>query len=395
MDNNKQADGHALVADPLPQGPMNEAALQVRPPQRADDRPARAVPGDMPLSLVWAELRGRKDHAPKVEPLGAPGGPVVAEGAAQQHTAHPASDQGGVPAKDSRLKRPLRRSGGPRTEEGRRASSRNSLKHGAYATRLPEELADQGHCLTERDAHSRLGASGELERGLASAAGVAVWLQQRLNDYTIESLRLAERRGPAPGELWHIALGLGFPLGPVHRRPLMRELSEGAPNELLLLRHVRRLLDKGCELAGGANGCPSASHHDLLAARVLPRARDAMTVSFVQQNNEPLLRELDEVMEDAAGCRNFLGRWLNELGDGSGLRHYWLYRNRDRISHKLEQHRLKRCIDVITDPRVMRARSHLNRSVRENVQSIDLVRGPGADVRGSFPPAANSGRGRH
>ena len=44
-----------------------------------------------------------------------------------------------APAVDKMLKRPIsRRSGGPRSEQGIAAASKNSLTHGAYATRLPD-----------------------------------------------------------------------------------------------------------------------------------------------------------------------------------------------------------------------------------------------------------------
>ena len=42
---------------------------------------------------------------------------------------------------EKRLKRTLcRRSGGPRTPEGRAIASKNSLTHGAYVTRVPDSV---------------------------------------------------------------------------------------------------------------------------------------------------------------------------------------------------------------------------------------------------------------
>ena len=131
---------------------------------------------------------------------------------------------------EKRPKRTLgRRSGGPRTPEGRASATKNSLTHGAYATRLPDTV----EFLAYRDqARVELSPSGLLEATLSDALAHDAFKVDRLREIEMSRLIRAANKGLDTRE---IARRLNFPWAQTHH-----ELLSQPPNDFELQRAVHR-----------------------------------------------------------------------------------------------------------------------------------------------------------
>jgi hypothetical protein len=129
-----------------------------------------------------------------------------------------------------RLKRTLgRRSGGPRTPEGRASASKNSLTHGAYAARLPDSV----EFLAYRDqARVELSPSGLLEATLSDALAHDAFKVDRLREIEMSCLMRATNKGLDTIE---IARRMNFPWAQNHH-----ELLSQPPNDFELQRAVHQ-----------------------------------------------------------------------------------------------------------------------------------------------------------
>jgi hypothetical protein len=91
-------------------------------------------------------------------------------------------------SQDSRLKRPLlsRRTGGPRTAEGRARSSLNAIKHGGYVTASSAALEFQA---TFSELVSRINPVGVVEEGVVNALAVELFRLSMLGKLDLERVQ--------------------------------------------------------------------------------------------------------------------------------------------------------------------------------------------------------------
>ena len=163
------------------------------------------------------------------------------------------------PPRDSRLGRhqPIRRSGGPRTVEGRAVASRNAVTHGAYAMPPSSSQEYEQHLVqTER----YFNPSGPIESHLVSQIAHEIWRLGTIDRHERCAVALIDASEPAAPL---IARAVGFPHGPEHHHLISR------PDDLVLRRRLSsRLDDLGLAGPGG---------QELLAEYWVFRNLDAIT----------------------------------------------------------------------------------------------------------------------
>ncbi len=115
-------------------------------------------------------------------------------------------------AQDERLKRPLnsKRSGGPRSSEGRARCSLNAIKHGGYVTASSAAL-EYEQILSELTA--RVNPIGRVEEGLAESLAVELLLLSTLGKLEVERLQSAVNSEVSSLEL---AQALDYPQSSTH-----------------------------------------------------------------------------------------------------------------------------------------------------------------------------------
>lgn len=297
-------------------------------------------------------------------PVGADAGGSTGGSGARAPRAEGASKKA-APAVDKRLKRPLsKRSGGPRTERGIAAASKNSLTHGAYATRLPDH---PDFSTLAEEARAEFRPCGLIERTIVSSLAHEAYKSQRLDEMERCGMRGASER---VADAQALARMLEFPwaqthaellLEPVNEQLLQRELyvawrelaappAGAEPGEVVSVpdQRVLELYGQGCELLG--------------------------SMGLVQFMNEGFFMRLDVVIHEARGQQSYLGR---RIAQGSGemlLVHYWLYRNASRVTACVRQVLHGQVLEVMGDERLARARSYVNANIHRGVSSLVSVK---------------------
>ena len=270
-----------------------------------------------------------------------------------------------APAGDKRLKRPLsKRSGGPRTAQGIAAASKNSLTHGAYATRLP----DFHEFYTYADgARSEFKPRGLIEETIVTSLAHEAYKSDRLQQMERGRMMRASQQVVDPKAL---AALLHFPWAQTHaelllepvNQPLLQRAIHGAwvelaappsfpePGQLVSMQDQRvlELYEQGCELLG--------------------------SMGLVPYMHEGFFMRLDVVMHEARESHGYLGR---RIAQGSGemvLVQYWLYRNAPRVTACVEQVLQGQVLEVMGDERLARASSHVSSKIYEGMSSLAMAR---------------------
>jgi len=269
------------------------------------------------------------------------------------------------PKEEPRLKRPpSRRSGGPRTGAGKAAASKNSLTHGAYATRLP----DFHEFYTYADgARAEFRPSGLIEEKIVTTLAHEAYKSDRIEE--IERGRMISASGHVK-DPQALAAQLHFPWAKSHAELLLEPVNEAllqrlihsawtelaappsrhGPGQLVTVQDQRvlDLYEPGCELLG-SRGLVPYMHEDFFLT-------------------------LDVVMHDARGQQSYLGRRIRDGNCELVLVHYWMYRNALRVSVGVQQALQAQVLDAMSDERLSRASSHISSRINEGVSSLAMVR---------------------
>jgi len=277
----------------------------------------------------------------------------------------PRSLPGAVQQFDLRLKRPLtRRTGGPRSPEGKAIASKNSLAHGAYASVPPESVEFLAYLDKSRQ---ELMPSGMVEGELAASVAFSAFKAQRLRDIEMGRVMRSGRRGLDTVQL---ANRVGFPWRETHH-----ELLAEPVNEILLQRLVgegwRRLaVPPKSGLAAGVS-----SIQDARVAAIYDEACRVLSMrGLMQLAYEDFFMRLDAVMLEARSGAGYLGRRVSSAGEELLLVHYWLYRNSARVNACNQELMEEMMLEVYADERIMRANAYVSTRIRNDIETLQTVK---------------------
>ena len=90
--------------------------------------------------------------------------------------------------------------------------------------------------------------------------------------------------------------------------------------------------------------------------------------------HEHFFQEMDVVMLEARQGLSYPGRRISEGGQASALVAYWLLRNQGRILDAVNDLKNERTVAVLTDERMSRAKSSVQRGLRDSLTSIRTAR---------------------
>ena len=229
-----------------------------------------------------------------------------------------------IPPRDSRIGRhePIRRSGGPRTQEGRAVASRNALTHGAYA--MPPSSSDEyGQHLVQTERY--FNPSGPVQSHLVDQIAHEIWRLGTIGRYERCAVSMLEASEPGAAL---IASAVGFPYGPEHHHLLCR------PDDLVLRSRLSwRLDDMGLSAGEGLGPLPEL-------ARALRRPHPGPDIDA----EEALMRRVDDALR------------LGRSGGPELLAEYWVLRNHDAIARERWALVNARVLELLSRPALVRAR---------------------------------------
>lgn len=292
------------------------------------------------------------------------------EGAVQGQVGERAS---GDSAADDRLKRPIsmvdrkRRSGGPRTEEGKLRSSQNALKHGAYAASLPKSQLDEfyqirGFAVTE------LSPKGMLQQLQAESAAHEMWRLKQIEAYERLQFIRSERFEVSLVDLARLT---GFPFAETHT-----EMLTEPQNEALLQRRLGEFFLRDCKPPPREPGQVRTAP-DQRAQRLHKKATEKLLGPPLLQHMEyEFFGELDVVMLEARDGQNYIGHRLRKNKDMQPLIEYWLYRNASLIERCRDDLRQERVGKEAMNPNTQRARSHGHKTLKTALQTLESLKCP-------------------
>ncbi len=266
---------------------------------------------------------------------------------------------------DKRLKRPRsKRSGGPRTENGVASSSKNSVKHGAYALHQPQTDAYHEKLSAVID---ELNPHGVISRTLCRDIAHGLTKLEAINAYERLQLHKVEHDDVSLGEL---VRRLDFPWAETHLDALCTPIQ---PHALKLQVHLvwERLALQPCD----ATKADRLSGPDLRVASIYKQGCELLAHPGLSEFEHGLfLNKLDVVMLEARHGLSYLGRRLAKAKETSTLVSYWLFRNHARIQDCINSIKTERMIEVLTDERLVRASAQVQRGLKEGLTSIKAVR---------------------
>ena len=236
---------------------------------------------------------------------------------------------------DSRIGRyaPIRRSGGPRTEEGRAAASRNALTHGAYAM-APSSSDEYGQHLVQTERH--FNPSGPVQSQLVQQIAQEIWRLETIGRYERCAVAILDASEPA---VPLIASAVGFPYGPEHHHLLCR------PDDLLLRSRLSwRLDDMGLSAGEGLGPLPEL-------ARALRRPFPGPDID----TEEALMRRVDDALRLGRSGGALHARFAG-YGGPELLAEFWVLRNQDAITRERWALVHARVLELLSRPALVRVR---------------------------------------
>lgn len=284
-------------------------------------------------------------------------------------------------SQDTRLKRTLssRRTGGPRTAEGRARSSLNAIKHGGYVT---ASSAAQEFQATFSELVSRINPVGVVEEGVVNSLAVELFRLSMLGKLELERVQSAVHAEVSTLEL---AQALEYPWTKTHPDELRN------PSELKALRarignYLATQLGSLLSQCGTTPSAPEARTIEALRLAV-----DDMQISMGDDANdvgtgdthldddtyaEPAyFDELDRHMRELARGNELLSNGMALPSDTQPLVDYWLLRNYHRIEATRRDLQVAKLVEILTSEGVRRARGHAMRQLDDCVRLLELLRG--------------------
>lgn len=330
---------------------------------------------------------------------------------------------------EKRLKRPLsKRSGGPQSAAGRARASRNAIKHGAYSLHPTQlDVYHEKLCGVEEE----LKPKGVIAQTLCQDIAHSLVKLQTLNCHERERIRKAEHdavnlkelasRVDFPWPQTHLE-NLGSPqaLGrlqsevlrvwrklakpptvPNQTPPRSRPSAKAKPTfKRQALQHKFPGAGPGPTSETQAQVAPDAKRPgavglgegraqtgqegistallceaDLRTQRMYWQACELFSSPLNQFEQDHFLQDMDVVMLDARQGLGYFGQRLARLGDISALVAYWLLRNQSKLQEATHQLKNERTIAVLTDEHICRAKAHVQRGLREGLNSLLEVQG--------------------
>jgi hypothetical protein len=281
------------------------------------------------------------------------------------------------------LKRLSRRSGGPKTAQGKAKASKNSIDHGAYAVKRPE--TDSYYAYAEL-IHRELRPIGPLQQEMADSAAYDAFKSMRLREIERRDLLRAEQEQVSTKKLAELT---GFPWADTHHELLAEPI-----NQALLQKSIHRSWRSFAAPKGDVGSPEGRSTPDRMVVELYDEGCKVLSSpGLVQFIEEGFFARLDVVMLEARTQQNYLGRRIHEQRSEMLLVQYWLYRNAARVSqciHKLHDDKI---VDVLSDERIVRAKAHVSNSLRNNIATLAALKGMKGrdlgDVYRSIEQAAN------
>ena len=287
---------------------------------------------------------------------------------------------------DSRLKRPLvsRRSGGPRTAEGRARTSLNAIKHGGYVTAGSAALEFQA---TLSELISRINPVGVVEEGVVNSLAVELFRLSMLGKLELERVQSAVHAEVSTLDLAH---ALEYPWIKTHPN----ELRNPPTLTALRTRLGGFLASQLCSLMSQCGPTPTEPE-----ARTIEALRLAVDDKHVggadttdtgsgdanQDDDEPhsepaYFDELDRHMRELVRGNELLSNGMALPSDTQPLVDYWLLRNYHRIDATRRELQVARLVEVLTSEGVRRAQGHAMRQLDDCLRLLELLRGGPVDL---------------
>ena len=261
--------------------------------------------------------------------------------------------------RDARLKRyepvlpgAFKRGGGPRTGEGRAVASRNALAHGAYSD-VPHGLP--AYVDHQRQVQLALRPVGALEDSIAEEVAHATWRRDLLARHEKREASLLEHQEPPLSE---VARHCGFPFGEAHHALLEADVDPSR-----LRRELRAMW---------------RSHLYVAASGGLGLAREGLAVFGARaphpMREEEFFRRWDEAVSLAPfGTQSQAGLHaaLRAEAGQAFLARLWVYRNWVRVGAARALLTSRAVTEFLGSHTLGRARSLIDRSVREGMESME------------------------
>jgi hypothetical protein len=265
---------------------------------------------------------------------------------------------------DERLKRRLPRSGGPKTAEGKAKSLLNSLKHYAYATRLPER--DDYYQLINA-AKLELQPSGLIEAASAETVAHELYRRKLIEDTEMQRIRASEFKRLDPAEL---ARRVDFPFGQAYQHLLVEPLR---PHQLFT-DFSKDWNELASPPISGADG-ELETKEDGNVVRIYKTACELLdSAQHNPYSHEEFLEIIDEVMVSAMRGENYLGRRIAARGREMMLVNYWLIVNRTELSTCTHDMRNEHKLAILTDENLSRAKKHANSNLSSGLNQFAAIR---------------------
>jgi hypothetical protein len=258
-----------------------------------------------------------------------------------------------------------KRSGGPRTPEGKAKSSQNSVAHGGYIT--PSRISEE-FCRFEQEVFGRLEPVGPIEAEFVSQIASTLWRSKLMRRYIDNELDAIEFDDVSNRQL---AVATEFPFE--ERYQFLLNVNEA---ENLRRQRFVKFWTTSCEKLS-TKDC--AEEVIVLAdnriSEIYQETIQIMKQSFVHEwMHEKFFDSLDRVMLEANEGRNSLGIKLKELDDKTDLVNYWIYRNSLKISAARKRLREREAIRIMCDPNIARAQSTADYALIKQLQNYWLLK---------------------
>jgi hypothetical protein len=265
---------------------------------------------------------------------------------------------------DARLKQRLPRSGGPQTDEGKVKSSRNSRKHGAYATHLPE---NDGYYALMNAARLELQPRGFIETAITETIAHEIYRSKSIEEAEKQRIRASEFKRLDPSE---VARRMDFPFG------------QEFYHLLVDTQNSVRLMNDFCEswkelaappVAGAAGELETKE--DGSVVRLYKTACELLkSAELNPYAHEEFLEKIDAVMAAAMRGENYLGRRIADKGREVMLVNYWLIVNKTELSVCMHDMRNEHKLEILTDEKLSRAKKHVNSNLTSGLNQFAALR---------------------
>jgi len=256
-------------------------------------------------------------------------------------------------------------------------AAENSLKHGAYIAQPRQSDVYHEKLL---GVVQELKPLGEIAMTLCQDVAHELAKMQTLNAYERDQIHRAEHDGVS---LMELSRRLDFPWAETHLDVLGTLHAQGVLRAQLL--RAWRVLAKppGAKGSGQGGGTKSEAKPprsletlpDQRVAQLYERACELLALPGLSDfMHEHFFQEMDVVMLEARQGLSYLGRRISEGGQASALVAYWLLRNQGRILDAVNDLKNERTVAVLTDERMSRAKSSVQRGLRDSLTSIKTSR---------------------